>query len=396
MSEVPVSQGFLFGAATAAHQIEGNNVSSDWWAFENSGRGLITERSGDACDSYHRWREDMQLLRDAGLNAYRFSIEWARIEPVESHFSAAEIQHYVRMVEHAHAIGLEPVVTLHHFTNPLWFTKRGGWTAEDATETFLRYVRMVKPILDAGVRTVITINEPNMAAIMQTVISGEATLQTGLGGGLPLPHEATSHALVAAHHAARELLREQHPGIQVGWAVANQVVQSIPGGEQQADEYREPREDFFLRAAIGDDIIGVQSYTRSVFGPDGLITPDDDVERTLTGWEFYPEALGHAVRHTREIVGDVPILVTENGIATDDDSRRIVYTRGALAALAEQIADGADVRGYLHWSALDNYEWGRYAPTFGLIAVDRTTFERTPKPSLAWLGGLAKRRVLPA
>lgn len=121
----------------------------------------------------------------------------------------------------------------------------------------------------------------------------------------------------------------------------------------------------------------------------------EDAERTLTGWEYYPQAVGHALRHTAEIVGAVPLIVTENGIATDDDSRRIDYTTGALMEVAAALEDGVDVRGYLHWSALDNYEWGSYKPTFGLIAVDPHTFERTPKPSAAWLGGLGRSRMLP-
>ncbi len=202
-------------------------------------------------------------------------------------------------------------------------------------------------------------------------------------------------ALVDAHHAATAALKKRHSGVRVGWSVANQVVQAVSGGEAIADEYREALEDQFLRASRGNDFIGVQSYTRTVFGPDGLIKPGDHVHKTLTGWEYFPGALGEAIRHTREIVGDVPILVTENGIATADDEERIAYTSGALEGMALAMADGANVRGYLHWSALDNYEWGNYTPTFGLIAVDRTTFVRTPKPSAAWLGDWARQGTLP-
>ena len=142
--------------------------------------------------------------------------------------------------------------------------------------------------------------------------------------------------------------------------------------------------------AVGVQLHVAQQFSlRTVIGPDGPVDHPVDVERTLTGWEYYPPALGHALRHTRDVTGGVPMLVSENGIATADDARRVDYTAGALAGLAAAVADGCDVRGYLHWSLLDNYEWGSYRPTFGLIGVDRETFARTPKPSLA------RRNVLP-
>src|SRR5881398_2553774 len=151
--------GFLWGAATAPHQIEGNNVNSDFWA--NEGRVPGMERSGDACDSYHRYREDMRLLAEAGLNAYRFGIEWARIEPVPGMVSRAELAHYRRMIDTAFELGLTPLVTLHHFTSPLWFAQEGGWLGERAVDRFRTYVETVAPILE-GVEWIVTMNEPNM------------------------------------------------------------------------------------------------------------------------------------------------------------------------------------------------------------------------------------------
>ncbi|MHA7987590.1 glycoside hydrolase family 1 protein [Rathayibacter sp. CAU 1779] len=387
-------EGFLFGASTSAHQIEGNNVASDWWAFENAKGSPVTEPSGDACDSFLRWREDMDLLRSLGFDSYRFSIEWARVEPVRGRISHSAVAHYVEMVRYARSIGLEPVVTLHHFTHPLWFMADGGWLADDALTLFERYLDAVAPVIDAGVRTVVTINEPNILAVMHAIIRGDASLDGGLLGGLPAPHTPTAERLAEAHHRAVERLHRRHPGVRAGWSIANQAVQSVPGGEANADDYRRTREDWFLEHSKGDDFVGVQSYTRTIVGRDGIVPVSPDDERTLTGWEFYPAALAEAVRHTAAVVPGVPIIVTENGVAVADDERRIVYTRAALRGLADAMVDGIDVRGYLHWSLLDNYEWGRFAPIFGLIAVDRTTFVRTPKPSAHWLGGLAKRRVL--
>ncbi|MEU4743890.1 family 1 glycosylhydrolase, partial [Actinosynnema sp. NPDC023658] len=136
---------FLWGAATAAHQVEGNNTTSDLWAFENAPDSFLPERSGDACDSYHRWPEDLDLVRDLGLNSYRFSVEWARVEPAPGHVSRAQLAHYRRVVEGCLDRGLTPVVTLHHFTTPAWFRAAGGWTATDAVARFRDYVRSVLP-----------------------------------------------------------------------------------------------------------------------------------------------------------------------------------------------------------------------------------------------------------
>ncbi|MFC9034696.1 glycoside hydrolase family 1 protein [Streptomyces arboris] len=390
---VPFPEGFLWGASTAAHQIEGNNTNSDWWIKEHTAGTHIQEPSLDACDSYHRWPEDMDLLASLGFTDYRFSIEWARIEPVEGSFSRAELAHYRRMVEGAIARGLRPMVTLHHFTVPQWFEARGGWTAESATELFARYVAACAPVISQGVRHVCTINEPNMIAVM----AGQAK-RGDIGfppAGLPTPDDETTQAVIAAHHAAVKEVRALDAGIQVGWTIANQVYQALPGAEDVTAAYRHPREDVFIEAARGDDWIGVQSYTRTRIGPDGPIPAPDDVERTLTQWEFYPSAVGEALRHTAEVVGDVPLIVTENGIATADDTRRADYYAGALNEVASALADGIDIQGYLAWSALDNYEWGSFKPTFGLIAVDLETFERTARPSAQWLGSLGRTRELP-
>src|SRR4051812_3934847 len=155
--------GFLWGASSAPHQIEGNNLASDWWRTEAMMPGM--EPSGDAVDSYHRYREDMQLLADAGLDTYRFGIEWARIEPRAGHVSRAELAHYRRMIDTAFELGLTPVITLNHFTIPLWFAEEGGWTGDTAFERWRAYIDTVIPIL-TDVEWIITFNEPNMLSMM--------------------------------------------------------------------------------------------------------------------------------------------------------------------------------------------------------------------------------------
>ncbi|MEN8651145.1 family 1 glycosylhydrolase [Streptomyces sp. 21So2-11] len=385
--------GFLWGASTAAHQIEGNNTNSDWWVKEHSADSTIEEPSLDACDSYHRWDQDMDLLAELGFTDYRFSIEWARIEPAQGHFSRAELAHYRRMVDGAVARGLRPMVTLHHFTVPQWFEERGGWVADGAVELFTRYAEATATVIAEDVPYVCTINEPNMIAVM-----AGAAKAGNIGfppAGLPTPDKETTLAVIAAHHAAVKAVKGINPDIRVGWTVANQVYQALPGAEDATAAYRRPREDVFIEAARGDDWIGVQSYTRTRIGAQGPIPAPEDAERTLTQWEYYPAAIGYALRHTAELVGDVPLIVTENGIATADDTRRVDYYTGALSAVAAALDDAINVDGYLAWSALDNYEWGSFQPTFGLIAVDPQTFERTAKPSAVWLGGLGRTRELP-
>jgi beta-glucosidase len=385
--------GFLWGAATSAHQVEGNNVASDWWVREHEPGTPIVEPSGDAADSYHRYREDMRLLAGAGLTAYRFSIEWARIEPERGEVSRAALDHYRRMVDAAVELGLEPVVTLHHFTVPWWLYRDGSWRAPDAVERFARFVdASLAVVVEPGVRYVCTINEPNIAAMLAAQDTG-ATL---VAGSLPLPDARVADVLLEAHRAAVARLRAL-PGVQSGWTVATQAFEASgePGSQEQLRAYAPPRDDWYLAAAAEDDFVGVQAYTRTVIGPDGPKPVADDAERTQTGWEYFPPALERGIRAAARLASGVPILVTENGIATDDDRRRIDYTAAALRGLAAAIADGIDVRGYLHWSALDNYEWASgYRPTFGLIAVDRATFARTPKPSLAWLGRVARANAL--
>ncbi|MDJ1137522.1 glycoside hydrolase family 1 protein [Streptomyces iconiensis] len=390
--------GFLVGAATAAHQVEGNNVASDWWAFEHRQGSPAGTPSGDAADSYHRWREDMDLLSELGFNAYRFSIEWARVEPVRGRVSRAALAHYRRMVEGARQRGLEPVVTLHHFTVPAWFSANGGWTAPEAAELFAGYVRTVAPLVAQGVRYVVTLNEPNMLAVMQTLV--REGLEAAPRHGHIEPDPAISEGLIRAHRAATSVLKELCPHVLTGWTVANQVYQPEPPGDPAAraaaTAYAHPREDLFLQVSREDGWVGVQSYTRTRVAAHGPLPVPGGAERTLTGWEYHPEALGAALRHTAEVTGgNVPVLVTENGIATADDRRRIDHTARALMSMAEALRDGVDVRGYLHWSALDNYEWGSYEPTFGLIAVDPDTFARTPKESARWLGTVARTGRLP-
>ncbi|MDT5340743.1 MAG: beta-glucosidase, partial [Mycobacterium sp.] len=297
---------FLWGVATGAHQTEGNNLASDWWALEHAPGTFVKEPSGDAVDSYHRWPEDMDLAAAAGFTDYRFGIEWARIEAADRAISRAEIEHYRRMVDGARSRGLRPFVTLHHFTLPRWFSDTGGWLRPDAPERFLRYVEALGPVLADGVEHVGTINEPNIVAILATrAASGGQS--AGLEHGLPLPDPQVSAALIGVHHATRAALKAAHPHLLVGWGISVQDCQPEPGAESVFASYVHPRDEVFVEASHDDDWIGVQTYTRIRIGitNDGhpVEVIDDAVEKTLTGWEYYPTALGGALRRVAGIVG---------------------------------------------------------------------------------------------
>lgn len=396
---------FIWGAATAAHQIEGNNVNADFWVAEHAGLPHLKEPSGDACDSYHRYREDIRLLAEAGLKAYRFSIEWARIEPERDQFSRAELLHYRDMIDACHEHGVTPVVTLHHFTSPRWFSQAGGFTGPDAVERFSRYVAAVCPILH-DVEWIVTVNEPNILALFSRMTAAPDAKTEGESEAagseaaasdetatvamaqMPTPSLDFAAAIAQVHRAAVQILRER-TNAKVGWAIAAQAFTPTEGNEAVFEEVFHAWEGAYYEASEGDDFVGIQAYTSQPVGPDGPVPHPPSDDNTLTGWAYRPDALGLNIARVWEKYR-LPIFVTENGIATDDDARRIAYTTGALKGMKDAVAAGAEVLGYTHWSLLDNYEWGSYAPTFGLIAVNRSgDFERTPKPSLAWLGRVA-------
>lgn len=417
---------FFIGAATAAHQVEGNNVHSDFWAQEHMQHTSFVEPSLDAVDHYNRYEEDIRLMASAGLNAYRFSIEWARIEPEEGRFDEAELEHYRRVIACCRHNGLEPVVTLHHFTSPAWLIGKGGWEAETTPADFARYVRFVMERLGSELRYVCTINEANMglqvAAIarryqqqmmaqaargqadgsvqmglnMEKMLAGqkamaEETLQVfGVAKAESFTSPRTAHGdelVMEAHKAARAVIRQLCPHIKVGLTLSLHDIQALPGGEALAQTEWDNEFTHYLPALEGDDFLGVQNYSRSRYDETGSLPAPEGAELTQMNYEFYPAGLEHVLRTVAQrFKGD--LIVTENGIATADDTRRTAFIEQALTGVQSCLADGLPIKGYFYWSLLDNFEWQKgFAMQFGLVAVDRTHGQtRAPKPSLAYLG----------
>ncbi len=384
---------FVWGTATAAHQVEGGNWNNDWWAWEHTPDSGVAEPSGDACDQWERWPEDLDMLAGLGFGAYRFSVEWSRVEPEDGEFSLAALDHYRRICAGCRDRGVEPIVTLHHFTTPRWVAHAGGWSESTTADLFARYAERVAGALGDLVDRVCTINEPNW------LVTNGFYLGTWPPG--VRDRDAAKRAteiVVSAHRKAVDAVRSQSPRTAVGLAVSMSDIQAepdSPGAESRRDQIRRVMEDTWLDATTGDDFLGVQVYTRILVGPDGMLPYEDGARLTLMGYEFYPEALEACLRRAWEVT-KIPLLVTENGIGTSDDSERIEYVERALRGVQRCLADGIDVRGYLYWSLLDNFEWSYgYGPTFGLVAVDRATQQRHVKDSARWLGEVARTRQLP-
>jgi len=400
--------GFIWGTATAAHQVEGGNVNSDYWLMEHLRATPFMEKSGDACDQYHRYQADCALLASLGFNSYRFSIEWARVEPEEGEFSPAAIEHYRRVLSACRDHGLAPMVTLHHFSSPRWLAAKGGFESVASVVAFARYCERLAHELGELFASACTINELNSVPHLQhagmmpadDVILGlpwrvEAAR---ISGTTPenfsmFPFAArsvTGENVLKAHRMGVVALKSGHGKFPVGMTIAMHEIEAVPGGEVRAARALHESEDIFLEAARGDDFIGVQTYTRRRIGPEGPIGPEPGVEQTQMGYEFRPQALEVAVRRAAA-VARVPIIVTESGISTEDESRRRTFIEAVLAGVAHCIEDGIDVRGYYYWSAMDNFEWLLgYMPKFGLIAVDRATQARTVKSTGEWLGRVAR------
>ncbi len=387
---------FRWGTATAAHQVEGNNVNNDWWEWEHRPDTVCVEPSGDACDQYHRYPDDLRLLAALGFDNYRFSVEWSRIEPEEGHFSTAALDHYRRVCAECLANGIDPVVTFHHFTTPTWATADGGWHDERIVDRFARFCEKTVDHLGDLVSRACTINEPNIVSYLgyQMGMFPPGLVDADLW-------RAAYENMIAAHRRSYEALKSGRGDFPVGLTMAMSDYQAVPADDDTAvrtrDTIRYFAEDIFLESCRGDDFIGVQTYSRTRVGPSGDLGPEEGVPVLVMGYEFYPEALAATIRRAWEVTDHVPVLVTENGIGTDDDDQRLDYVRVALDGVLDCLAEGIDVRGYTYWSLLDNFEWAfGYGPRFGLVEVDRTTQERRVKPSAYWLADVARENRLPA
>lgn len=406
-------RGFLWGAATAGHQVEGNNVASDFWTMENVTPTIFAERSGDALNGFALWQSDLDLARSLNLNSYRFSLEWARIEPERGGFSDAMLDHYKRIVTGCRDRGLTPVVTFNHFSNPRWFAAAGGWANPQAPGLFAKFCERATRYLGSEIAYAVTLNEPNtpqliqgmfpeaMAQVQAKMLAAAAKASGSDRFSTLMSFDKADYAaiaanLLAAHKAAREAIKSAAPRLPVGVSLALSDEQAIGTDTTLRDRARAERYGAWLELAKADDFIGVQNYARAVWDAKGSVEAPAGAKRNYMGTEVYAPSLAGAVRYAHEATGK-PVLVTEHGVGTDDDAMRAWFIAASLQDLQRVTADGIPVIGYIHWSLIDNYEWiFGFKPKFGLASVDRTTFRRTPKPSALVLARIARDNAVSA
>jgi beta-glucosidase len=386
VAKLTFPEGFLWGTATAAHQIEGNNKNTDWWEweyskdYETNDREYPLEPSGLACDSYNRYEEDFDLAKEMKNNSIRFSVEWARIEPEEGKFDQNEIEHYKKMIQAARDRGLKTFVTLHHFTNPLWFAKKGGWTNLGAPKLFARYAQKCAHEFGDSIDFYMTINEPQVLV-----------LQGYLRGMWP-PNKTNAFLsliaqfnLMRCHRSAYDAIKSVNKKYKVG------IVKHIVWYESHTHKFHYidkiacrilyflNNEFFLLPLGKKNDFIGVNYYFTTRLKHLKGNNPNDKVSDL--NWWINPVGLENILLSLRKY--KVPIYITENGVADAKDALRKEFIRDMLVATHRAIQKGADVRGYFYWSLVDNYEWHHgFWPRFGLIHIKRHhNLDREMRPS---------------
>ncbi|MGV2982800.1 family 1 glycosylhydrolase [Microbacterium sp. AGC85] len=400
---------FYWGVATAGHQNEGDNVHSDTWFLENVQPSVFKDRSGKATNGWELWESDLDLVAGMNLNAYRFSVEWARIEPVEGEFSDEALAHYEALVDGCLARGLAPIVTFNHFTSPHWFASRGAWLDAEAPALFARFCDVVMARFGDRIALAVTFNEPDLpemltwAHLPEFVVELERQTLEAAGRAAGVERYRAGNVMLredfagmragmtAGHRAAKAAIKARRPDLRVGLSLA--MVDDIagPGGEATRDRKRAEVYDHWLELARDDDFVGVQNYERIVYGPDGQLPTDPDSTVNGMGTTVDPDSLRGAVEYAFS-VARVPILVSEHGVGTPDDEIRAAFIEPSLAGLAEAMRNGVPVLGYCHWTLMDNFEWiFGYEPQLGLYSVDRETFERTAKPSSGVYAELVRR-----
>lgn len=359
---------FLWGSATSAYQVEGGNANSDWERWK--------VKAGKACDHYNRFEEDFDIAKSLNQNAHRFSIEWARIEPEKGKFNDEEIEHYRQVLKALKKRRIKPLVTLHHFTNPVWVAERGGWENKNTISYFESYVRYVVTQLSDLCDFWVTINEPAVY-----VSEGYLYGRWPPGSKDPLKAFLVARHLIKAHQKAYGIIHEIQPKARVGMAYVLGYLRSPALFDPLSYIER-----LFIKGAKWQDFVGV-NYYRAV-GMTG------DLPKTDVGWSIYPHGLYENLMSIKEEF-DLPVYITENGIADADDDQRANFITDHLAATLYAIRDGVDVRGYFYWSLLDNFEWAHeFGPRFGLVEIDYDTMDRRIRPSAGVYAKIAKENSL--
>lgn len=421
--------GFKWCTATSAHQIEGGNTQSDWWNFEKTaGKIKNGDLSGMATDHWNRIDSDIQLMKNIGVNTYRFSVEWARIEPKQGVWDRLAIDHYRHEIHLLREAGIEPLVTLNHFTLPQWVSDQGGWTWSGIPQAFENYTRFVYGLIGSDVRDFVTINEP-MVVLLTGYLAGEFPPLFASSNHFKnaMIQMIRSHGI--AYHAIHEMAASEGRPVRVGlahhlrvfdphskWNPLDRIYAKLLDRvfnwawfQALHSGFLKVNMPFFMhfKAHIPEakgtqDFLGINYYTRDMVhfslksktGAD-LKTPYGAAKSDL-GWEIYPEGLIRVLRRAHAWFPKLPVIITENGIADSQDLKRGSFLVDHLAVLLRALDEGIEVEGYCHWSLLDNFEWLEgFTPRFGLFEVDYSTFQRIPRPSASLFETIARTNRLP-
>jgi beta-glucosidase len=395
--------GFLWGSATSAHQVEGNNIHSDWWAWENKYQPP-EKRSGLACDFYNRYEEDFDLLKKFSHNTHRLSVEWARIEPEEGVFDKREIEHYKKVLAALKERGFTVMLTMWHFTLPKWLSDKGGFENSKIVDYFERYLKVVVPELREYVDFWITLNEPQIYAFLSYFM------------GYWPPAKKSKVALIKVtlnminvHKRAYKTIHSLVPDAQVGLAQNNSTFSALHKHSIREDltiwllDY--VNNHFFIKmtGVNTHDFFGINYYFHRYISLDqiskGYFPKLVDIsttkkEVTDMGWEIYPQGMFDTIMDFADY--HKPIYITENGLASTNDDRRCRFLIAYLQEIYHAIQAGAGVKGYFHWSSVDNFEWADgFKPRFGLIEIDYKNLKRTPRPSAYVYSDIIRHNGIP-
>jgi beta-glucosidase len=411
---VEFPQNFKWCVSTAAYQVEGNDSDSDWWDWEQTpGHIANGDKSGMADDEWNRVSEDIGLMKQLGVGVYRFSVEWAKIEPVEGNFDPDVIAHYQDEIKQLQDAGITPLITLHHFTLPRWVRAKGGWEWDGSADAFARFTELAYTQIAPGAHDWITFNEP-MVHAMSGYIDGSAPPgeKRAISGIIPVVRGILK-AHARAYHLLHSLAAKAGYDVRVGMAhhlrtfdaynwfnpldylsaylVDNAWNWTIPdaleSGKLSFHMLWLANDDEEIQDLQGtQDYVGVNYYTGDLMQfsfTQGFVQHNrDDLPKTDVGWDIYPEGFDRILHKVADRYSGKSILITENGIADSSDAQRPDFIRDHLRVLAHAIDDGIPVEAYCHWSLMDNFEWSLgFTPRFGLFAVDYTTFARVPRAS---------------
>jgi len=404
---VKFPQNFLWGAATSAYQVEGNNIHSDWWEWER--RIGLKDVSGEACRHYQLYKQDFTQAKELGHNAHRLSIEWSRVEPREGDFLDTEMEHYLDVVLCLKGLGLEPIVTLHHFTNPWWLAKLGGWQNKEAVAYFLRYTEKIVARLCEHVRFWVTINEP-LVYIYFSYILGDWPPQKKSFFQARIVFDNLVKAHVGAYRIIHRIYAEKKNNRPLVSLAQN--FQAFAGWNNSLRNKCAVylRNAFFnfniiekLKRSKALDFIGINYYTRMLVDAKKwnlrsllLDQKEDDapgMKKNSLGWDIYPQGLYDLLLSLKRF--KIPLMILENGICTENDNLRWDFIRQHLKKINLAMGKDVNILGYIYWSLLDNYEWDKgFSPRFGLIELDYKTYARRPRESAKKFAEVCKTGVL--